>query len=323
MPEPATKPFPASRILVIKTGALGDFIQAFGPFQAIRQAHPDAQITLLTGKAFASLGRESGFFDAVMVDPRPKLWQIGAWRAFSRELKAAKFELVYDLQRKTRQKWVWRLLKGPDEPAWSGVFPGCRFYQPDSPADTRHGMDKIREQLSIAGIAEIPPGDLSGLALDVSALPALPERYVLLVPGAAPTRPRKKWPADRYGALACLLRDQGLTPVVVGTEKERADVEAVKAVCPDVIDLCGKTGFGHLVSLAKGAVFAVGNDTGPMHLFAASGCPLLVLYSADSDPAMTLPRGAPASFLQRESLEDLLLEDVAEALNSAAGLGRR
>ncbi|HAQ33371.1 MAG TPA: ADP-heptose--LPS heptosyltransferase, partial [Rhodospirillaceae bacterium] len=52
----------ASRILVIKLGALGDFIQAMGPFRVIREFHREARITLLTTAPFAALARECGYF---------------------------------------------------------------------------------------------------------------------------------------------------------------------------------------------------------------------------------------------------------------------
>jgi len=312
------------RILVIKTGALGDFIQAFGPFQAIRNAHPNASLVLLTGKAFVTLGQESGFFDEVLTDPRPKALHLGQWLRFLRTLRPYRFQRVYDLQRKNRQYWLWQGLKyglpKDQKLEWSGVFKGCDFYQPDRKTDHRHGMDKIAEQLAIAGLPGVPPADLSGLQKDLSAFAPLPADFALLVPGAAPTRPKKKWPAADYGQLAQKLLDHNITPIVIGTETERDDIQALRNICPAALDFSGRTDFGHLVSLATQARFAIGNDTGPMHLFAAAGCPLLVLYSADSDPQMTLPRnshpGRPVHFLQCPDLRDLSLDQVWEQVRT-------
>ena len=59
------------RVLVIKLAALGDFVQAFGPFAAIRAHHPDAAITLLTTPPYAALARRSPWFDEVWTDGRP------------------------------------------------------------------------------------------------------------------------------------------------------------------------------------------------------------------------------------------------------------
>ena len=62
------------------------------------------------------------------------------------------------------------------------------------------------------------------------------------------------------------------------------------------------------------AAGAVGNDTGPIHMTAAAGCPTVVLFSAASDPALTAPRGTEIEILQRDNLADLSVESVAAAL---------
>ncbi|MFT9380899.1 glycosyltransferase family 9 protein, partial [Gluconobacter sp.] len=62
-----------SRILVIKLGALGDFVQAFGAFASIRAAFPHDSITLLTTPPFVELAKAAPWFDDVTTDRRPSL----------------------------------------------------------------------------------------------------------------------------------------------------------------------------------------------------------------------------------------------------------
>ncbi|MEI9890557.1 MAG: hypothetical protein WDN45_08135 [Caulobacteraceae bacterium] len=62
------------RILVIKLGALGDFVQALRAMAEIRRAHPKARITLLTTPPYVELAQASGYFDAVDEGGRPKAW---------------------------------------------------------------------------------------------------------------------------------------------------------------------------------------------------------------------------------------------------------
>ena len=80
------------------------------------------------------------------------------------------------------------------------------------------------------------------------------------------------------------------------------------------IDLTGQTSPGDLCDLARAARFAIGNDTGPIHLTATVGCPTIVLFSHDSDPALCAPRGAAVTVLRRPSLTDLTLAEVLAAL---------
>ena len=111
-------------ILVIKLAALGDFVQALGPCAAIRQHHKDARITLLTTAPFEDLARQSGYFDEVWLDTRPKLWQPSRWMALRRKLKSGAFERVYDLQTSDRSGFYFKLLApGPNGPALLKAVP--------------------------------------------------------------------------------------------------------------------------------------------------------------------------------------------------------
>ena len=80
-----------------------------------------------------------------------------------------------------------------------------------------------------------------------------------------------------------------------------------------------------IAGLAAGAALAVGNDTGPMHVAAAVGCRCVVLFSADSDPALTAPRGPGGTWptvLRADDLADLPVEAVAQAALTCTGQGR-
>jgi ADP-heptose:LPS heptosyltransferase len=295
--------------LVIRLGALGDFVLSFGAFAAIRAHHADDQITLLTTAPYAELAGRSPWFDRVAVDARPAWWNLhGVWR-LHRQLRG--YNLCYDLQTSARSSRYFFLA---GRPPWSGIAPGCAHPHANPARDTMHTLERQREQLALAGIKTFPQPDVSWLdGGDFS----LPTAYALLVPGAAPQRPRKRWPAERYGALAATLRDRGLTPVVLGTRAETELAATIRGACPAAVDLTGRTDIASIAGLARRATLAVGNDTGPMHLIAATGCPCVVLFSADSDPVLTAPRGPGGAWptvLRVPDLADLTVARVAAAL---------
>lgn len=303
-------------ILVVKHGALGDLVQAFGPFAAIRAHHPQAAITLLTTKPFAGLMAKSPWFDRVETDDRPPWWSLFAWRSLGRRLAAAGYGRVYDLQtsgRSSRLLFAMRLHGA--RPEWSGIAPGASHPHANPARDAMHTADRQREQLAVAGITAFPAPDLGWLAGDAARF-ALPSRYGLLVPGAAPHRPAKRWPAEGYGALAAHLLGLGLTPVILGTAGETPLAATIREACPGAIDLTGRTAIADIAAVASGAAVAVGNDTGPMHLVAAMGTPALVLFSADSDPALCAPRGTGGNVrvLRVADLRTLGNETVVAAL---------
>lgn len=303
MPEP---PLPERRILVIRLGALGDFVLSFGPFAAIRAHHPAAGISLLTSAPFADLARRSPWFDRVLVDLRPPWWRPDRLLTLRRQLRG--FDMVYDLQTSARSAWYYRLAA---RPPWSGIAPGCSAPHANPARNTMHTLERQAEQLAAAGIVAVPSPDLSWLA--AGPAPDLPRPYALLVPGAAPHRPEKRWPVARFADLAARLRARGLAVAVVGSRAETP----LAAAIPGAIDLTGQTDLFALAALAARAALAVGNDTGPMHLAAAMGARCVVLFGPASDPALTAPRGPGGVWpvvLRAANLSDLPVDRVAAAL---------
>lgn len=305
-------------ILVIKLGALGDFVQTLGPCVAIRQHHKDARITLLTTKPFEGLARQSGYFDKIWLDERPKLLQPSRWLALRSRLKSGAFERVYDLQTSDRSGFYFKLL-GPgfrpgSRPEWSGIAKGCSHPHANPRRDFMHTYERQAEQLAMAGIADVPAPDLSWVTANTAAFD-LAEKYALLVPGGAAHRPEKRWPSEAYRELAARLVDKEIQPVLLGTSGERAVLDDIAARCPGVKNLADETDFNQIVALAKNAQFSLGNDTGPMHLIAVAGCRSVVLYSQASDPALCAQRGRDVHILRQDRMSELSVDQVlAQAL---------
>lgn len=302
-----------AEILVIKYSALGDMVMATGAFQAIRAHHLRDRITLLTTRPYVNFGEATGLFDAVLVDTRPKAWRVGRWWSQLQVLRGGRFVRVYDLQRNQRTSILYRLMRaGRPDLEWSGVVPGCSHHVPARRDEAIHFTAKLAEQLRAAGIELVPPPDLSWLGGEQAF--DLPRPYALLAPGAAPTRPEKRAPAGLFAAIGIDLLAQGITPVLIGTKAERAVLAEVAAACPGAVDLCDRTTLGDVAALARGAVVGIGNDTGPMHLMGTAGCPVVVLFSAASDPHRIAPRGPAVRVLQRPNLAHL---EAAEVLAEA------
>lgn len=302
------------RILVIRLGALGDFVLSKGPFAAIRRHHADARITLLTTGPYADFARASPFFDDVWIDARASLWQIGGWLGLRARLRGGRFTRVYDLQTSDRSGFYYRLLGPGRRPQWSGIVRGCSHPHRDPARDDLHTIERQIGQLAEAGITGVPPPDLSWAESEVGRF-GLDGNYALLVPGGAAHRPAKRWPASHYGALARRLANKSIAPVVLGGPGETGMGEEIGSIGEGVRDLTGQTSFADIVSLARGASLAVGNDTGPMHLIASAGCASVVLFSGASDPALTAPRPplGEVVVLRQDDLGALGVDEVARA----------
>ena len=305
---------PQQNILVIKLGAMGDIIMSLGPFAAIRQHHPDAKITLLTTPAFRAFLESSGYFDEIWMDSRPSLLQVSDWLNLKSRLRQGSFSRVYDMQTSDRSGWYFRLFGSQRRPEWSGIARGCSHPHANSDRDYMHSIERQDEQLAMAGIPSVPSADLSWVTADTGRFD-LEKRFVLLVPGGAPHRLAKRWPAERYAELVQTLAGLDIQPVILGSSAEALLAREIMSTCSSAKNLCGQTDLADIAVLAREAAGAVGNDTGPIHMTAATGCPTVVLFSAVSDPSITAPRGTVVEVLRRDNLADLSVESVAAALS--------
>ena len=312
------------KILVIKLGALGDFVLALAAMKRIREAHPKAKITLLTTPPFEALAKASPYFNFIETDGRPA--GFGEWMAMVGRIRKAKYDRVYDLQTSGRSSWIHQMLGPFGRPQWSGIASGASHRHRSAGRKTMHTLERQADQLRVAGIWDdapteagyAPPPDLSWIMKKApEARPVAggvkPRPYVLLVPGGSSHRMEKRWPVEHYAELAGILRAEGYDLVIIGGPEESALARAIQRTA-QARDLTGRTDFAQIAMLGARAAAAVGNDTGPVHLIAAAGAPTLVLFSKASDPDLCSPRGH-VSVLRADKLKDLPVSEVARAVH--------
>jgi ADP-heptose:LPS heptosyltransferase len=313
------------RILVIKLSALGDFVLALAAMRKIRQAHRKAHITLLTTPPFKALAEASPYFNEVETDGRPG--SLSDWLALRRRLRAVHYDRVYDLQTSAQSSRIFQSLR-PAPPPWSGIALGCSLPHRNPQRNHMHTLERQADQLKEAGVwpdaptepGTAPPPDLSWIWAADRRSPKMPgaRRYALLVPGGSAHRLDKRWPVERYAALAKRLYAQGLDSVIIGGPQEAELAHRIQREAPRARDLTGRTDFAQVAKLGARAAIAIGNDTGPLHLAAAAGAPTVVLFSSASDPALSAPRGNVTSL----QAADLSLLDVAKVEQTALSLIR-
>lgn len=168
---------------------------------------------------------------------------------------------------------------------------------PGSLLDLRHRVDddipESDRALSLASAAgfRLPPDDDGALRVS-DALPSVDHlvgrgtRYVVLHPGTSV--PARAWPAERFAELCAALTAQGRRVVVTGAPSERALTRSVVGAGP-ASDLGGRTSLAELAAVIAGAEAVVVANTGPAHLAAAVGTPVVSLFA----PTVPAERWAP------------------------------
>lgn len=284
------------RIAVLRGGGLGDLVGALPAIDALAGAYLGATVTLLGLPSHAALldGRPGSPVTDVEVLPaapgvRDGEWDPAAVEAFVERMRARRFDLAVQAHGGGRNSNPFLLRLGARHTVGTGT--------PDAPplertTAYRYYQHEVHRWLEVAGLAGAAPVRLEpalaasdgeraeGLAL----LPATGAR-VVLHPSA--TDPRRRWPADRFGAVAAELAGRGVVVAVVGDAAERqlADevVEAARAALPEaahrlVVPLAGRLTLGGLAGVLAVADVVVANDSGPRHIAAALGTATVGLF---------------------------------------------
>lgn len=300
------------KILVIKLGALGDFVQATGAFSSIRKAHPKSQIKLLTTKGMMPFAHNHPSFDEVLIDDRLKPFNISYLAKIRRYLKDC--DMVYDLQTNDRTNYLYYFLAG--RPKWSGIAPGCTFKQTHPNRKHMHTLDRLADQLKVAGVEDMDQPSLLYAATESDSLIQKHnfdmDKLVLLVPGGSAHRPEKRW--SYFANLADALTEKGYQVALIGAGAEEALLKDIENHTENVVNLCNQTTIGQLIDMSSKCAFAIGNDTGPMHIAAASGAQGVVLFGSASDPKRCAPRANGVHILQKNNIDAIKTQEIIDTL---------
>lgn len=151
-------------------------------------------------------------------------------------------------------------------------------------------IPETERALAIAGAAGYPCGDDG--ALRVRPVPSAvhlagASGYVVLHPGADASA--RRWPLDSFAGAASMLVEQGIRVIVTGGADERSLGAFIVEQAPGSIDLSGRCSLPELAGVLAGAAVIVSGNTGPAHLAAAMGTPVVCLFS----PVVSLIRWGP------------------------------
>ncbi len=283
-----------SNILVIKTDGLTGFVAADAAFEAIREAHPHAKISLLTTPGLQRIARASPYFDQVAGMPNMRDGE--ARREFVRQLKSSKFEKVYDLSGDDAARRLKGAL-GPFGPKWHMAdFAG----KPSKGATP--SFDKLAETAGLSISERLPDLSWAVTARKDSAnmQPSwygISGPFGLLLPGEAADR---RWSAAGYAGVAREMSQAGIMPVLAGAKSLHNFGDEIAHDAPQLVDLTGKTDHLQLAALAREALFFVSDSADEMQLALSVGCEGVVIRSP-KEPfeitgrhvvTMTAPEGA-------------------------------
>ena len=303
-------PATLENILIIKPSSLGDIVLALPALTALRKAFPDAKISWLIRPDFAPLLQNHPHLNVVSIFDRKLLGK--AWfhpHAFAsllsliRRFRRSKFDAVIDLQGLFRTASLAWLTGCKKRFGMANAREFAHFFythKVDRDPNCIHLVDYYLKIIQTVTASEaqaqfVFPHDPAAAESINSLLTShgiKPDNYAVFIPGSAHTD--KCWPTQRFAALADEISSRfHFSIVVTGTASEKDTAESIKNLANvPIANLAGQTSLSQLIALLKAAKHVVTNDTGPGHIAAALGTPLVMIFGR-SNPARVAPYQRP------------------------------
>ena len=313
-----------SRLLVVRLSAFGDVIHTIPAVVALRRALPSTEIAWAVEPAYQELIE---LVAGVQVIPAPlKRWGKSAVssgreiRGLARDLRTfTRGQTAIDFQGLAKSALVARVSGATER---FGFHPESVRERVSSWLTNRHvRIDPLEHVIdwNLRLAREVAPDLDASLAVDFSPFASDPlgmlapfKGRIVLLPAAG--RPEKQWPAERFRDLAARLGDRALVVWGPGEQELAQQVGA---------EMAPPTSFRELASLLRAASLVIGGDTGPLHLAAALGTPVIGLYGP-TDPRRNGPYGqldrVVESFASTRSMASITVAEVLQKIGEIVAI---
>lgn len=329
------------RILISRTDRIGDVVLSTPVFQAVKNEYPNCHLAVLVFKETAPLVSGNPFVDQVVIYDKKGIH--AGWRAtvlFALKLRKERFDLVIHLHPTNRVHFI----------SWLAGIPVRIGYQSNNHFLLTHAIEEKKWQgkhheaeynfdlLNLIHVSKpevlsfhVPLQSADKKELEVLFPKKLSSRYVVFHPSASCVS--KRWAPDRLAQVADrLARVYKIIPVIIGDDSGAPHAARMQEFMKErSLNLAGKLSLGMLSWLLKGARLLVSNDSGPVHMAAALGTPVISIFGrnqAGLSPTRWRPISAHSSFVQKDvgcveclahncqidfkCLKELTVEDVFE-----------
>ena len=282
------------KICLVRLSAIGDVTHAAAMVTRIRQRWPQAQLTWVIGKIEYQLVRLIPDVRFVIFDKKEKKAAVAKLKA---ELDGETFDALLMMQVALRANLASRVIKAKRRIGfdWSRSKELHWWFTNERVAPTKHAhvLDGFMDFADKLGVPEAPLQ--WDIPLEPDAITWAEQqhqklgKFVVISPAAS--KAERNWLAERYAQIADNLAERGLRVVLCGgpAPLDRQTGDAIKQHAQSaLVDLIGQTSLHQMAALLSHAELVIAPDTGPAHIAACKGTPVVGLY-AHSNPRRTGP----------------------------------
>ena len=300
-------------ILIIKLSAIGDVVHSLPFLEVMRRKFPHSHIDWLVEEAASQIIEGHPAIRRVIVSRR-KSWikrvrkgtaglksVIGELADFSRDVRAQEYDLIVDLQGLLKSGVLVGLSKGKRKIGMSGAREGGALFLNESPVRVDYNQHAIDRSLKVAEYlggslpewsGSVPVFDSDKKRIDLLLKDVGFEKRPLFIINPIARWKTKLWLPERFAGLADRLKqDMDCEIVFTGSKEDRRIIEEISNSMKErPLNLAGRTNLKELAHLYGRSEILITTDTGPMHIAAAMGCPVVALFGPTA-PWRTGPYG--------------------------------
>ena len=299
-------------ILIVKLSAIGDVVHVLPLLEVLKKGFPGARIDWLVEEAASRVIEGHPAIHRIILSRR-KSWQkkltekvnplslLGEISGFLKELRLCEYDLVFDLQGLLKSGVLVGFSKGKRKVGMSGSREGARLFLNERPIPVNYGQHAIDRYLKVAEYLGCDSAGWSGhipffepdrrsidQILDLDGI----EKKPLVAINPIARWPTKLWNPERFAVLAERIRDELACEIVfTGSSIDRPLINRISRMMGRApLNVAGRTNLKELAYLYTRCRLLVTTDTGPMHMAAAMGCPVVALFGPTA-PWRTGPYG--------------------------------
>ena len=334
--------FDPRNILIIDFGQLGDVVMSLPALRAVRERFPRARVTVAIGKPAAEIIRMSGYADTTIEVDRVALRDgfkpLSVLKIFqvAQDVRSRQFDFVIDLHSFAETNLLGFFSGSPRRLFSRRRGRSLDFlanFKPAPPREEtnrdRHQVDRYLDVLRPLGItvAERVPRlatnfedgrEVDRLLQKSKADTGAP--LIGLFPGAG--HESRRWPLERFAQLAdSISRNDAVRPIVFAGPEERALIPEMRAMFPSSTVILDKLTIRQLAAAQARLSVFVSNDTGPLHIAAAVGTPVVLLLDGRA-PDSYIPLSEPKRVIYGATISEIPLDQVYDATRALLAAGR-
>jgi len=306
-------------ILIVKLSAVGDVVHTLPALAALRKHFPQAHITWVIEEAAADLIAGHPDLDRVIISRRKAWTQTGRQgrigntlneiKTFLYALRDRPYDLVIDFHGLFKSALLVGLCRGQRKLGYDSLqeLSGL-FYNEKIPEDlNKHAVDRYLDFPAYLGATPAKPVFFIPVAeenrnrvstlLEKNGITGGSDPFIAINPVAL--WPTKLWSREKFADLASMIGEELQVPVILtGSAKEKPYIDSIEAMMrAPVVNLAGQTSLRDLACLYGRAALVVTTDSGPMHIAAAMGTPVVALFGPTA-PERTGPYGDGHTVMQ-------------------------